>query len=135
MHKAILLMFLLVADVCIAEDEWTYLGTSSNNNSFSLYINENTLRVDSNKRKIWSMTDYKVKMDEFHGAMSYKTQLEVNCKEDKFRSIYSSYYSGNMGSGDVLGNTGEEGFTPIIPGSIGESLFEIICSLKKPLKR
>lgn len=126
-------MFLLVADVCIAEDEWTYITTGDHNVSF--YINTSTLRVDSSKRKIWIMSDYEKGNITNPQMLSIKRQDEFDCKEEKYRSIYAVFYSGNMGSGDTVGSSGEGGITPIVPGSIGEYLSKAVCSLKKPMKK
>ena len=89
MHKAILLMFLLVADVCIAEDEWTYITTGDHNVSF--YINTSTLRVDSSKRKIWIMSDFEKGNITNPQMLSIKRQDEFDCKEEKYRSIYAVF--------------------------------------------
>ena len=61
--------------------------------------------------------------------LSSKAQDEYDCKDEKNRILAFTWFDGKMGSGKVVysdSNVRDE-WSPIQPGSIGETLWKIAC--------
>jgi hypothetical protein len=78
---------------------------------------------------MWTMMDYKTVMQAIQGGfLSFKTQIEYDCKEEKSRTGAFSVFSGNMGSGQMIYSTdGPSKWSPVEPESAGEAVFKIAC--------
>ena len=68
--------------------------------SLVFYIDFDSIRSEGNFRKVWAINDFK-KLDG-DGEMSTRFRLELDCKEEKFRTITISSHSQNMAKGMPL---------------------------------
>ena len=122
------LMLLLTATTVMAE--WTLVGSTHN---YIQYVDRTTIRRNGNLVKMWDLRDYtKVKTVSGVSFLSSKTQSEYDCKEEMRRDLAFTWFSGQMGNGNVIysnGNSSDE-WAPIGPGSIAEVLWEIACGKK-----
>ena len=61
--------------------------------------------------------------------LSSKSLLEADCKEERVRDLAYSWFSGKMGSGNVVhtDSASTMKWIPIEPESIGETLWKIAC--------
>lgn len=127
MRKAILVMLLIIASNG-AMAEWEAIGTSSN--GVVTYAEPSTIRRSGDMVKMWSLYDYKT-AGVVNGKLylSIKAQDEYDCKDERSRTIYGSYHSGNMGRDGSHSRTNrpDDIWTPIPPGSAIELLWKIAC--------
>jgi hypothetical protein len=130
MRKAILMMILAVVSSSAAA-EWTAV---SSNEKFTVYVESATIRKNGNMVEIWQLFDEKT-AETVAGItyMSSKDQEEFDCKEKLARPLYSTYHSGNMGRGEIVftnetpGNSIYGNWTPVMPGTIIETLWKFAC--------
>lgn len=122
-----LLLLALMSSNAMAE--WVRFGSSNNS---TVYADPATIRRIGNMVQLWQMNDLETadtRTPKPH--MSRRMQVEYDCKEEQSRVIYMSFFSGNMGGGDVLnaGNFSEE-WQPVPPGTMNEVLFKFSCETK-----
>ncbi len=94
------------------------------------YADPATIRKSGSKVKMWVMDDYKTAQQATGNKlyMSTKSQEEYDCKEEQWRGLYFSSFSGNMGNGDMINNVSTPStWLPVAPGSIVEGLFKFAC--------
>jgi hypothetical protein len=128
MNKLLIAVLLAVLSTSVLA-EWTDVGSSDNSTG---YADFSTIRKSGNKVKMWYLVDHKVvKIFKGDGTrfLSSVTFTEYDCKEETQRQLTFSWYSKNMGQGDIVymsGNLHAE-FEPITPGSIDNTLFKVAC--------
>ena len=118
------LMLLLVSGAASAE--WTVVGP---NEEINQYVDKATIRRNGNFVKMWDLVDYK-KAQVFGGTsdLSYRSLVEYDCKEKRYRSLALTTYSGQMLSGTVnfIGNDTQK-WKAVASGSMAETLRKIAC--------
>jgi len=122
--SAILTLFLASS---IASAEWTLVA---NADSIESYIDQATLRRNGNSTKIWVLNNYTEKqVYEGKAFLSGTSQFEFNCKTEKFRTLSFQLYAGPMQSGKTIFDSGRnvDSWDPIVPGTAGAIIAEIIC--------
>ena len=124
--KRLLLALVLTATATSAAAVWTQ---TTNNDSFVAYADLATIRESESMVKMWMLIDFKKVTKTVQGTyLSQKMQWEHDCKEDRGRLLASSWFSGQMGSGNVVyANSDAGNWSPVEPGSIGETMWKIAC--------
>ncbi len=98
----------------------------------AVYVDPSTLRRNGNLAKMWQLYDYKtvqtVAGDSF---LSIKRFNEYDCTEERTRMLGYTWFSGNMGNGNVVYSTTEQlPWEPVVPRTINRSLWKVACSKK-----
>ncbi len=100
MKKVVAFAFLLFAST--ADAEWMILGASANGDS-TLYWENSIIQRSGDYVKMWKLANYSSPMPQGNVTYSsYKDFSEYDCKKKKFRYLSASFYSKNMGKGEVL---------------------------------
>ena len=125
--KQTILTCLLGAGAVPATADWTKV---SDEGSFAQYVDYDTIRKDGNLRKVWALHDNK-KRDE-DGEMSTRFRMELDCKEERTRTLSISSHSQNMAGGALLRKLTQENpkWKDVVPNSVGDTILKIAC--KKP---
>jgi hypothetical protein len=121
-RKSLLLSLLLLATGS-AWAEWVKIPVSGD-----LYIDPATIRKDGNLRKIWGIRD--LEQRDKNGAMSIRTRVEYDCKEERNRVLVISTHTELMAGGTTIESFGESprGWVEIPPGSTHETILKIVCA-------
>jgi hypothetical protein len=126
-RKVFLMLLPFVISSCTTEAEWTEVD---NNRSLATYVDRATINKVGSRVNMWNLIDLKAARRDKTGKpfMSTKVHREYDCKEHQSRNLYFSFYSGNMGAGEI-GYVGSdiENWTSIPPESINEVLWNIAC--------
>lgn len=131
MRKIILMMLLsFVSSSAIAE--WVKVGRGTDG---IYYTDPTSLRRAGNRVKMWILRDnyHADRESTDKPSMSMKAQNEYDCKEEKSRILYTSYYSGNMGGGNAVhaySNYAKE-WLPCVPESMSGTLWELACGKRR----
>ncbi len=128
--KRLLLGLMLLMTATVAMAEWT--GVGENDDSIQ-YVDRATIRRNGNLVKMWDLRDFKtVQTDSGDSFLSSKAQNEYDCKEERSRILAFSWFSGQMGNGNVVYSNSETSmkWSPIGPGSIGEIKWKVACGKK-----
>ena len=109
--------------------EWTMVG---GNDTYISYADLSTIRKSGDKVKMWNLFDYKVvQIDKDDGTryLSQAFQQAYDCKEETAKLLAHTWYSKNMGAGEVVYSSGvvHREPDPISPGSIDNTLFKVAC--------
>lgn len=107
-------------------EEWTLIYDGE---QLKIYGNGSTYKRNDNLTKIWFMFDLPNGLDKLRGIKSYKQLVEYDCKEDTKKSLYSVFYKGSKGIGDVVSSESSDELKPIIPGTIDDLVYKFVCSL------
>ena len=131
MMKRLLLGLVLLLTTTAASAEWDPVGE---NDLFIQYVDRATIRRNGNFAKMWDLMDYKTVQKSTAGKsyLSDKSQSGYDCKEKKSRVLAFTWFDGQMGNGKAVsfnGNVRGE-WSPIGPGSVGETLWKIACGKK-----
>ena len=128
--KRLLLGLMLAMTASAASAEWTI---AVGHDDFILYVDRATIRRNGNLVKMWDLFDYKtVQKSAGDAYLTQKSQREYDCKEEKERILAFSWFDGQMGNGKVVFSLSETSmkWSPIEPGSVGETLWKIACGKK-----
>jgi hypothetical protein len=87
------LIALLVLSSGPAYAEWKFLVTSSD--GASVYVDLDTIRRKGNLVKLWLLWDSKKPREaEGKSYLSSRDQWQVDCEEERYRVLASTWYSG-----------------------------------------
>jgi hypothetical protein len=122
------LITLLLLSSGPAYAEWVSIG-ANNQRGRTVYTDPDTIRLKGDVVTMWSLNDYKtIQTMGSTSYLSYKVQTEYDCAEERIRKLASTFFSGNMGSGDVVYSISKEGKWQLVePGSLGQSEWEVAC--------
>lgn len=128
MAKTIVISILLGLAGGLAWADWEPVGGSGD---FTAYADRSTIRRSASTVKMWDLADYKRKRKNADGSsyLSTKRQYEYDCQEVTSQGLYFARYTDNMGRGEVTNTSSdaERKPTPVVPGSVGMSLWHFAC--------
>ena len=127
--KQLLLFTLLVLSHEPAYAEWVKVRGDDEAGK-TVYVDPASIRRNSNLVKMWQFYDYKT-VQTVGGIrfLSAKEQWEFDCAEERGRVLALKEFSGNMGSGTVVYTNSQVGkWIPVMPGSIGQTVWKVACS-------
>lgn len=120
----ILATVLISGNVCA---EWTRIGGGEGDSD--LYVDVDTFRRNGSKIKLWTMQNFKT----LQGAgkqkyQSSKAQWELDCEEEQLRIPAYLGFTGKKGTGQTVSDyASNEPWTPVVPQSLGEVVFNTGC--------
>src|SRR5665647_459053 len=131
MRKAILMLLLAVVSNSAVAD-WVKVGIINDEETF--YCNPTSILRDGDRVKMSCLHDYnEAQIRPYEGMqdlpfLSTLDQREYDCKTEQFIILNHSYYSGNMGSGDVVYSYNDPGeWIPIVHEGTGDKQLKIAC--------
>lgn len=118
------LILVLMSSTALAD--WTNIGETS---SFIVYVNYSSIHKFGTNFKMWHIKDYKDVQKKSYGTfLSAKELYEYDCEGEQVRILSSSLFSGNMGNGEVIYDSGKvETWFPVPPESNFEGLWKVAC--------
>lgn len=131
MRTSIVIAALMTSFSTNAIAEWTWLN---GNDAYDSYLNIESIRRTGNKVKVWDLDNFKSIQTQANGKqfLSEITQIEYDCIEETKKLLAIVDYAGVMGSGEVTNTMtfSDNDNKPIIPNSIGEKKWKIVCGKK-----
>ena len=127
--RKIILMMLLAGVSSSAAAEWFQVDKS---NTFTVYADAATIRRSGNMVKMWNLLDFKTAEKNLvtpsKPYLSERTQQEYDCNDERYRLLYLSHHSENMGNGEVVfADSDPSNWSPVPPQSIVEILWKLAC--------
>ena len=124
-----LLMALLVLSCEPVYAEWL-LVSGDDAAGLAVYVDTATIRQNGKLAKMWQLYDYKtVQRVAGDSLLSFKRFNEYDCKEERTRMLGYTWFSGNMGNGQVVYSTTEvQQWEPVVSRSINHTLWKVACS-------
>ena len=107
-----------------ADTNWHWVGKSG---SDFIFVAPKTIRKGQKTRRAWTMFALTAPRTE-KKILSTRMLVEVDCAEERFRSLSSSNFSGSFGSGELLGSFAEEPWEYAAPGTVPLGLTQYICA-------
>lgn len=98
--------------------------------TLTVYVDPAGIRRAGSMAKMWTLLDFKAASVSASGKpfMSLMAQDEYDCKEERSRNLFISWYSGNMGRGEVVYVHPDPGkWKPSPPGSRAKDFEKIAC--------
>jgi hypothetical protein len=121
---------LKVSNTAPASAEWLLVD---GNGKANVYVEAETISRHGEWVKVWVLDDLKI--PQTRGLMKYvssRAQEEHDCLTERFRLLALEYFSGNMGTGEVLSKTsGESNWAPIPRGTLAQSVWTFVCGKKQ----
>ena len=130
--KRLLLIILLALSSGPVYAEWVGISFTNSEGGYDVYANPDTIRRKGDLVKMWILYDYKtLQLATGLAHLSDSIQLEANCIEKLHRRLAYTWWSGNMGNGNVVfSHSGEGNWMPIQPGTVGHTLWSFACRKK-----
>lgn len=132
MKRALLLTFFVVISGH-AYAEWIEVGSAKIQGGYAAYADPDSIRRKRNLVKMWQVYDYKTVQTGLAGKSywSAKGLDEFDCTEEQIRTIAFYFYSGQMGTGEIIYSDTDSGkWEPVIPDSIGHLMWKLACGNK-----
>ena len=128
MRKAILMMLLALVSSSAAA-AWVEIGLDDDGTT-TAYADATTIRKAGNRVKMWVLLELRTAKPTASGEphMSSKMQNEYDCKKERWRTLYDSWYSRKKGRGAVVYSTSESSnWRPVSPTSGADLLWQFAC--------
>jgi len=128
------LVFWLLVTFLVLSSGPVYAGweltSGDDETGLTVYVDPDTIHRKGNLVKMWQLYDYKtVQTVAGDSLLSFKRYNEYDCTEERTRMLAYTWYSGKMGSGQVVYSTpDEQQWEPVVPGSINRTLWRVACS-------
>jgi hypothetical protein len=121
---------LQVLSAAPASAEWLLVD---GNGKANVYVEAETISHHGEWVRVWAVDDLKIPQTRgLRKYLSSRAQEEHDCLKERFRLLALEYFSGNMGTGDVLYKTsGESEWAPIPPGTLAQSVWKFMCGKKQ----
>ncbi len=134
MTRPLLITLLILLCGGPAYAEWVEIGYTDGAKGYTLYADPETIRRKGDLVKMWFLFDFKLAQragDTTVFYLSDRMQVQVDCVEESYRQLAYTRFSHNMATGDMLVNNSDEGkWSPIAPGTIGQSILKVTCGKK-----
>jgi hypothetical protein len=129
MKRLLLITFLLLSSGP-AYAEWVLHGESESGTT--VYADPATMHREGNLVKMEVLFDFKtIQTNAGVSYLSAKAQMEYDCAEQRFEGLEVIYFSGNMGSGNLLDRSSAKGkWLPVSPSSLDQALWKVACGKK-----
>ena len=126
----LLLMFLMLSSQPVCA-EWV-LVSGDDEAGLKVYVDPATLRRNGSLAKMWQLYDYKtVQTVAGDSLLSMKRFNEYDCTEERTRMLGYTWFSGNMGNGNVVYSTTEQlPWELVVPRTINRTLWKVACDKK-----
>lgn len=129
MKHQIGMALVLLSMSSVATGEWVKVSSSA---AATAYVDPSTIRKVGNRAKAWTMIDHRVAQPYLDGERykSIKAQSEVDCYEEKEKTLFIAMFDGNLGAGQALGNPGippDTRWKPVPPGTLLWLTLKAIC--------
>ena len=124
-----LLAFLFLSSVP-AHAEWRPISHAEGAGGFTIYGDPTTVSRKGDLVKMWVLYDFKfVQTIEGKSYLSATWQQQFDCSEQRSRNLAYTYYSNNMGHGNVMVAGDDEGnrWRQVAPRSAAAILWHIVC--------
>ncbi len=110
--------------------EWMSLGASDSGTT--VYADPASMRREGDLVKMLVLFDFKTKQTKADVSfLSAKAQMEYDCAEQRFEGLAVTYFSGNMGNGNLLDRSSGKGkWIRVSPESLDQALWKLACDKK-----
>ena len=118
---------LLVLSVRLAYAEWLIVGIMQDGTS--VYIDSESLHRQGNVVKMWALFDSSgMKVMDGISSRSMRAQFQIDCDQERYRSLAVTRFSGSMATGKVVSNAAGKGkWSPVAPKSVAKMLMNSQC--------
>lgn len=136
LSQAFLLGFCVMITLLVLSSEAAYaewmLVSGDDATGLAVYVDPGTIRQKENVAKMWQLYDYKtVQRVAGDSLLSMKRFNEYDCSDSRTRMVGYTWFSGNMGSGNVVFSTTEsQQWEPVVSRTINHTLWKVACSKK-----
>jgi hypothetical protein len=122
-----LLITLLVLSSGPAYAEWVKL---SGDDSVTTYADATTIQRTGDLVRMWELLNFQTLQESRNPYFSLKAVREYDCTLEQSRIISLYSYSGQMGTGEMVGSYLEDEvkWEPVMPGSLGQDVWKIACA-------
>ena len=131
MKKLLILLFSFLISFN-SYGEWVFVTSDVDNVNF-YYVDNESIIKNGRYLYYWELHDYGKSLLETQVLMSAKMYKEVDCQMKKFKVLSDSYYSNQMGNGNLVHQSDEADtewtFTAL--GNIDEMLITFSCEYIK----
>src|SRR5215470_20000749 len=125
------MIVLLVLSSAPAYGEWVVVDTIEISKARVYAEDPSTIHREGNLVKMWALFDYKTTR-RLHGGpwvLSAKNQYEYDCAEKRVRLLANMWFSGHMGSGEIMHQFADaRPWHPVLPEGPEHSLWSAACS-------
>jgi len=124
------MLFTLLVSSGPAYADWMSLGTSDSGTT--VYADLATLRREGDLVKMLVLFDFKTTQTKADVSfLSAKAQMEYDCAEQRYEGLAVTYFSGNMGNGQLVDRSSGKGKRlRVSPDSLDQALWKLACDKK-----
>lgn len=127
------LALVLSGITCGAMETWIRIDSMDILDGYTVYVDKTSAVREQTMVNMWHLIDFKVvKSIEGKSFFSLKGKEEYDCIGDRHRQLAFTWHSKAMGAGEVVLASHSPGdWLPVLPRSIGLSLWEFACQNKQ----
>jgi hypothetical protein len=127
--KSVALGLILLFSSHITYAQWTGIASSSDRGGYVVYLDPSSSTAFEGISNIWLLYDFKViQQVKTSPYLSYKIQIEIDCRNNIGRILGFMDFSEPMGKGvPVRRDYSAQNWTPLIPGGKDKILWDVAC--------
>ena len=124
------MLFTLLVSSGPAYADWMSLGASDSGTT--VYADLATLRREGDLVQMLVLFDFKTTQTKADVSfLSAKAQMEYDCAEQRYEGLAVTYFSGNMGNGQLVDRSSGKGKRlRVSPDSLDQALWKLACDKK-----
>jgi hypothetical protein len=102
----------------------------SGDDSVTTYADATTIQRTGDLVRMWELLNFQTLQESRNPYFSLKAVREYDCTLEQSRIISLYSYSGQMGTGEMVGSYLEDEvkWEPVMPGSLGQDVWKIACA-------
>ncbi len=130
--KHLILIVVLVLSGGVAYAEWVLIAKSKTQDGMTTYADPHTIQRKGELVKMWVLFDFETAQQGAGGPfLSMRILRQFNCSEERTRLLLTTWFSDNMGAGDItFYNDDRQKWQPIPPGSSFHALWASACRME-----
>jgi hypothetical protein len=111
--------------------EWGVVSTNEEA-GMTIYMDPDTYRRKENLVEVWLLYDFKTPQTfRANTFLSFKSQTEYDCAEERVRYLGKTYFLGNMGNHKEVYTEADEGkWDPVQLDGIDHTMWKFACGKK-----
>ncbi|WP_457354379.1 surface-adhesin E family protein [Roseateles sp. P5_D6] len=91
------------------------------------FLDLQTVKTTGQIRRVWVLIDMKTPV--VGRGNSQRSLAEYDCREERWRYLQSSDFSGQMGEGTILVDSSQPtAWRPVAPGTVGAAAIKLLCA-------
>ena len=124
LKKTILVVLMSATPLLSIAQNWVFV--TGNSNTADFYIDADSIKQIGTNHRIWMLQDFKKRLG--NGGLSAMVLREIDCNEERIRSLQYTFFDDNMLKGKMMRTTTlAREWEFVSPNSMNKDVMDVVC--------